>query len=87
MTKVPIDDTLTITVSFDIADRAEGYEDDIRLALQQFGASETWLFPANEISVLLTVEQAEQLAAGLLQAAAASRSDPRPGVPLDLLEP
>ncbi len=87
MTQVPIDDTLTIKVSFDIADRAEGYEDDIRLALQQFGAPETWLFPANEISVLLTAEQAEQLAVGLLQAAAASRNDPRPGAPLDPVEP
>ena len=70
MMEVPIDDTLTITVSFDIADRAAGYEDDIRLALRQFGAPETWLFPSNEISLLLTVEQAEQLAAGLLQATA-----------------
>ena len=26
MMEVPIDDTLTITVSFDIADRAAGYE-------------------------------------------------------------
>lgn len=82
MMQVPIDDTMTITVSFEIADRAEGCEDDIRLALQQFGAPETWLFPADEISLLLTVAQAEQLATGLLQAAAASRSDPRPAAPL-----
>jgi hypothetical protein len=80
--KVQVDETLTLEVYFNLADRAIGYEDDIRFALQQFGSPTTWLFPANEISFFLTVPQAEQLATALLQAAAASKNDPSPGVRL-----
>ena len=75
--KIDIDQNLTIEVYFDILDREEGFEDDIRFALRQTGPKEYRLFPADEIGFLLTPEQADQLATALTEAAQASRSVPR----------
>jgi len=72
-----VDDTLTIEVHFDIADREEGYDDDIRFALRESGPQEMRLFPSDEIGFLLTADQAEQLASALRVAAEESRKRPR----------
>jgi hypothetical protein len=73
---IRVDDTLAIEVHFDILDREEGYDDDIRFALVQSGPKEMRLFPADEMSFLLTPEQAERLACALLQATIESRDTP-----------
>jgi hypothetical protein len=72
--KIQIDDTLTVEVYFDVADREEGFTDEIRFSLHQFGAQKTWLFPANTISFLLTLDQAEKLAMALNEAVTESRN-------------
>jgi hypothetical protein len=54
----------------------EGFLDDIRFSIQEKGPREIRLFAADETSILLTVEQAEQLALALLQAADKSRQTP-----------
>jgi hypothetical protein len=74
---IQVDDTLAIEVSFTMRDREIGYDDDIRFALCQSGSKETWLFPSNETSFLLTADQAEKLASGLQQAAEESKRIPR----------
>lgn len=74
---IRVDDTLAIQVHFDILDREDGYDDDIRFALIQSGPREMWLFPSDEISFLLTPDQAEQLASALRSAARESRKTPR----------
>jgi len=74
---IRVDDSLVIDVRFALVDREDGYDDDIRFALRQSGPKETWLFPADETSVLLTADQAEQLATALQQAAEDSRRTPR----------
>lgn len=74
---IRVDDTLTIEVHFDVADREEGYDDDIRFALIESGPRETRLFPSDEIGFLLTADQAEQLASALRSAAEESRETPR----------
>jgi hypothetical protein len=75
--RLQVDDTLTIEVYFSVFNREEGYEDDIRLALQESGPPDRRLFPANEIGFLLTADQAEGLASALRQAADESRKTPR----------
>jgi len=74
---IQVDDTLAIEVSFTVSDREIGYDDDIRFALCQSGSKETWLFPSNEMSFLLTADQAEKLASALQQATEESRRTPR----------
>jgi hypothetical protein len=74
---IRVDETLAIQVHFDILDREDGYDDDIRFALIQSGPRETRLFPSDEISFLLTADQAEQLASALRSAARDSRKAPR----------
>jgi hypothetical protein len=74
---IQVDDMLTLEVSFHPANREEGYEDDIRFALKESGPKESRLFPAEELSFLLTPDQAERLAAALVGAAAESRKTPR----------
>ena len=69
-------DTLTIDVHFDPADREEGHDDDICFALKESGPPGTRLFPADEISFLLTADQAERLASALISAAQESRQTP-----------
>jgi hypothetical protein len=73
---VKIDDNISIEVYFDIADREEGYEDDIYFVLHETGPENLRIFKADSTSILLTPNQAEQLAAGLQEAAQASRETP-----------
>lgn len=73
---IPITEQVTFAVWFDPADREEGFDDDIRFTIHDSGPREARLFAANETSILLTVAQAERLAAALLQAAQASREMP-----------
>ena len=74
---IQVDDSLVIEVFFTITDRKIGYDDDIRFTLLQSGSKETWLFPSDETSFLLTAKQAEKLASALQQAAEESRRTPR----------
>ncbi len=74
--KMRIDRSLALEVMFHPSFREEGFEDDIRFAMQQSGPKEFWLFPADAISVLLTPRQAERLGRALLQAAKDSRNTP-----------
>jgi len=70
---IKIDHNISIEVYFDIADREADYEDDIRIAFHETGPKNIRLFNADTTSLLLTPTQAEQLAAGLQQAAQASK--------------
>lgn len=74
---IRIDENITIEVSFSLANREEGYEDDIRFAIRETGAKDLRIFAADETSFLLTPEQAEQLATALTKAVQESRSVPR----------
>jgi hypothetical protein len=73
---IDIDETVQIAVSFDPADREAGYEDDIRFAIADTAPPSRRLFESDEIGILLTPAQAEQLAAALLEAAQQSRATP-----------
>jgi hypothetical protein len=75
--RLQVDDTLAIEVHFNIIDREDGYEDDIRFALTESGSSSGRLFPADEIGFLLSADQADALALALRQAAEESRKIPR----------
>ena len=70
---IQVDENIAIEVYFDIADREEGYEDDIRFAVHESGPEETRIFKADTTSFLLTPTQAEQLAKALMEAARESR--------------
>lgn len=84
---IKVDETLTLYVSFDLGDREEGYEDDIRFAISDTAPKGARLFEADRISFLLTPDQAEKLAMALLEAAKESRETPRfMPVPLNLLK-
>jgi hypothetical protein len=77
-------ENISIEVYFDPADREQGWDDEIRFRIHESGPKDMRLFEADETSFLLTIEQAEQLAAALQKAAAEARSLPRtvyPGVP------
>ena len=65
-----------MAVSFDLADREAGYEDDIRFTIIETGSPGARLFESDEIGILLTPAQAEQLAEALLEAARMSRATP-----------
>jgi hypothetical protein len=78
---IQIDETFSIEVSFDPADREEGYQDDIRFRLCESGPKETRLFKSDSTSFLLTDEQAEKLADSLKEAATASKKLPRNNKP------
>ena len=65
---IQVDETFSIEVSFDLADREEGYQDDIRFRLIESGPKETKILKGDSTSFLLTVEQAENLAVSLKQA-------------------
>ena len=77
MMKIDTDQNLTIEVTFNILDREEGFEDDIRFALRETGPKDQRIFTADEVSFLLTPEQADNLATALSEAADASRRVPR----------
>lgn len=81
---IPVDEPISIEVYFDLLDREEGADDEIRFSIRESGPEEFRLFAADETSFLLTIEQAEELAVALREAAAQARSVPRsafPGVP------
>jgi hypothetical protein len=81
---IQIDENISLEVCFDPADREQGWDDEIRFRIHESGPKDMRLFEADETSFLLTIEQAEQLAAALQKAAAEARSLPRsvyPGVP------
>lgn len=68
----------TFEVTFSLADREPGFEDDIRVAMWESGPPNTRLLKGDRCSVLLTVQEAECLAEALVQAAEASRLAGRP---------
>jgi len=79
-----VDENIALEVHFDLLDREEGMDDEIRFSIRESGPKNIRIFAADETSFLLTIEQAEQLAVGLQEAAAQARSIPRsifPGVP------
>jgi len=81
---IQVDENIALEVYFDLMDREEGMGDEIRFSIRESGPESIRIFAADETSFLLTIEQAEQLAAGLQEAAAKARSIPRsvfPGVP------
>ena len=81
---IQVDENIALEVYFDLIDREEGMDDEIRFSIRESGPKNIRIFAADETSFLLTIEQAEQLAAGLQDAAAQARSIPRsvfPGVP------
>ena len=47
---IQVDETFSIEVSFDPADREEGYLDDIRFRLIESGPKETKIFKADSYS-------------------------------------
>lgn len=73
---IPIDETVRFEVSFSVFDREKGFEDDIRFAIADTAPPNARLFDADEISILLTAAQAEQLAAALWESARQSRAAP-----------
>ena len=73
---IEIDETVRFEVSFSVLNREEGFEDDIRFAIADSAPPDMRMFEANEIGILLTPAQAEQLAAALLDAARLSRATP-----------
>ncbi len=81
---IQVDENIAVAVYFDPADREEGFEDEIRFCIHESAPENLRLFAADETSFLLTIEQAEQLASALQEAAAQARGIPRsvfPGVP------
>jgi hypothetical protein len=81
---VRVDKHIVLDVHFDLLDREEGMDDEIRFSIRDSGPKDFRLFEADEISFLLTIEQAEQLALALQEASAQARSIPRsefPGLP------
>jgi hypothetical protein len=73
---IEVDETIRFEVSFSVFNREEGFEDDIRFAIADTAPPGARLFEVDEISILLTPAQAEQLAAALLEAARLSRATP-----------
>jgi len=73
---IEIDETVRFEVSFSVTNREAGFEDDIRFAIADTAPPGARLFESDEIGILLTPAQAEQLAAALLEAARLSRATP-----------
>jgi hypothetical protein len=73
---IQIDETIQFEASFSMLNREEGFEDDIRFAIADTAPPDMRLFESDEIGILLTPAQAEQLAAALLEAAQQSRATP-----------
>jgi len=74
---IPIDDQIRFEVTFDPLDREEGFADDIRFAIHEQGPANLRMLAADTTSILLTPDQAQQLAQALLTAAQASSQQPR----------
>jgi hypothetical protein len=74
---IQVDERISLKVYFDPADREQGWDDEIRFRIFQSGPKDMRIFEADETSFLVTIEQAEALAAALQKAAAEARSLPR----------
>jgi hypothetical protein len=72
---IEIDETIRFKVSFSVANREEGFDDDSRFTITETGPQGARSFEADETSILLTPVQAEQLAA-LSEKARRSRATP-----------
>ena len=72
---IQIDEQIRFEVKFDLLDREEGYDDDIRFIISETIPGPERVFAADETSLLLTPDQAELLARARL--VAASRRIPR----------
>jgi hypothetical protein len=81
---IRVDEQISLEVYFDPGDREQGFDDEIQFCIHESGPKDMRVFEADETSFLLTIEQAEELAAALQKAAAEARNLPRsvyPGVP------
>ena len=79
---IQIDDQIHFEIYFDPLDREEGYDDDIRFAIHEIRSPNLpKKLNSDEIGILLTPTQAEQLAAALWAAADKSRNLPWPSRP------
>jgi hypothetical protein len=75
-TIIEINETIWFEVSFSLANREKGSEEDIRFAIADTAPPGARLFDTDEIDILLSPAQAEQLGAALLEAARVSRATP-----------
>ena len=74
---IKLDDHISFEIHFDPLDRKEGYDDDIRFAIDEtLVVPNVRMLAANEISIFLTPDQAEKMAQALWQAAQDSRGTP-----------
>ena len=73
---IRVDEGFEFRISFSPLDREEGHADDIRFEMIEHSPQDFRLLSADAASILLTVEQAETLAAALQAAAEASRATP-----------
>ena len=71
---IQVDESISLEVHFDPADREQGFDDEIRFCIHESGPEDFRLFAADETSFLLTIRQAEELAVALQKAAAEARS-------------
>lgn len=78
---IQVDETISIQVYFDWANREEGYDDDIRFRLIETGPKEYRIFASDETTFSLMCEQAEQLAYALRMAAQEGRGALTPYTP------
>ena len=75
---IKLDDHISLEIHFDPLDREAGYDDDIHFAIEETPvAPDLRMLAADEVSMLLTPDQAEKMAIALWQAAQDSRSTPR----------
>ena len=73
---IQIDEEIRFEVTFDPLDREEGFDDDIRFTIHEDATGPLRVMAADTTSILLTPDQAGQLARALLAAADASRNTP-----------
>ena len=81
---IQVGEQIALEVYFDQLDREEGVDDESRFSIRESRPKEFRIFEADETSFLLTIEEADQLASALQEAAAQARSVPLsvfPGVP------
>lgn len=71
--KIETNNHVSFEVTFNQFDREEGYDDDIRFALTETSKNKSFL-KADQISFLLTPDQADKLAKALTTAAEESRN-------------
>jgi hypothetical protein len=74
---IQVDENISLEVYFDLADRKQGFEDEIRFRIYESGPEDLGIFAANETSFLLTSKQAERLASALQKAVTDSIGTPR----------